>query len=274
MWWMKNESATYWVVFVATFFAIAIWESFRPKRPLTWPADRRWGRHALLLAISTAALLLIFRVSPIAIAAAAANNRFGLLNQRWLPFLVKCAATLLLLDLAHYATHRTFHSVHFLWRVHEVHHSDPDFDVSTAARFHPIESLLTQVAYLALIALLAPPPVAVFGAELLSVAVNFFVHANASLPDWAEKMLRRVVFTPTLHRIHHSEEIREQSGNFGTIFPWWDRLFGTYLANSAAGDKGLITGIKGLQNETSTGLGFILAEPFQHRPQAQRDPAS
>src|SRR6478672_10911995 len=139
------QSTTYWIAFVGAFLAVAVWESFQPKRPL----------------VSTLLVKVVLRVSPVVVATAVAGSRWGILNRPWLPFAVRCAATLLLLDLTNYLVHRTYHAVGFLWRVHEVHHSDPDYDVSTAGRFHPLEVLIGQTGLLSVIALSAPPPAAV-----------------------------------------------------------------------------------------------------------------
>jgi len=270
--WIESASAGNWTLFVVTFLAVATWESFRPVRPLTSPAGQRWGRHGILYLICGILMTATFRITPVLLAVASVNNRFGLLNREWIPFALRFAATLIILDLVRYAVHRLFHSVYFLWRVHEVHHSDPEYDVSTAGRFHPIEVILEQGSQLAIILLLAPPPLAVFVSGLLTIVLNLFVHANAFLPGWAEQILRMVFITPGMHRIHHSEDIKEQTRNLGQTFAWWDRLFGTYSDQPQAGEAGLITGIKGLQNEGSLGLGFMLAEPFQSRPQPQADP--
>jgi sterol desaturase/sphingolipid hydroxylase (fatty acid hydroxylase superfamily) len=169
---------------------------------------------------------------------------------------------LLLLDFVKYATHWTYHSVPFLWRVHQVHHSDPDFDVSTGTRVHPIEVVLTQGVYLGVIAIFAPPVLGVLIAELAGAFQSFFGHANASLPGWMEKPLRVLFVTPDMHRIHHSEEVVEQFRNLGEIFPWWDRLFRTYLAAPAAGQDAMVVGLKGYQNNGSLGVAFMLKQPF------------
>jgi sterol desaturase/sphingolipid hydroxylase (fatty acid hydroxylase superfamily) len=266
------QSTTYWIAFVGAFLAVAVWESFQPKRPLSGPAERRWGSHAVLLLVSTLLVKVVLRVSPVVVATAVAGSRWGILNRPWLPFAVRCAATLLLLDLTNYLVHRTYHAVGFLWRVHEVHHSDPDYDVSTAGRFHPLEVLIGQTGLLSVIALSAPPPAAVFAAELLTLLINFFVHANVSLPVPVERVLRTVIITPGLHRIHHSEEMEEQGTNLGQTFSWWDRLFGTYLDEPDSGEDRLVTGVKGLQTPASAGLGFMLSEPFRSRAQSQADP--
>ena len=272
--WVRIESVGYWLLFAASFLGVAIWESFRPKSNLLVRAERRWSRHGVLLLIGTVISVGLYRASPVMLAAAVAGNRFGLLNKPWLPFAARCILTVLVLDLVRYAVHWTNHSVPFLWRVHQVHHSDPDFDVSTGLRAHPLEVLLVQGANLAAIAILAPPLLAVLIAELTSCVQSFFGHANASLPGWVEKPLRWVFVTPDMHRIHHSEEVREQSRNLGDIFPFWDHFFRTYLTAPAAGQGRMIVGLKGFQNDQSLDLAFVLLQPFRLQPQGIASPES
>ena len=270
--WIRIESGAYWFVFVAAFLACAVWESFRPKRDFNG-TERRWGKHGILLVICTVASVGLYRISPVVMAVNVSASRFGLLNKTWLPFAIRCVIAILALDLLRYSTHRLHHAVATLWRWHQIHHSDPDFDVSTGLRVHPIEVVLTQGAYLAAVAILAPPVVAVLIAEVASALQSFFSHANASLPLWLEKPLRAVLVTPDMHRIHHSDEMGEQFKNLGEIFPFWDHLFGTYLAKPAAGEEGLVTGLKEFQNHGTLDLRFMLAQPF-HKENGQAIPAS
>jgi sterol desaturase/sphingolipid hydroxylase (fatty acid hydroxylase superfamily) len=260
--WERIESYSYWIIFAATFLGVAVWESFRPKQELSAAPERRWGKHGLVLMVCTVISVGLYRASPVVVAMAFAGSRYGLLNKPWIPFVGRCILAVLLLDLVKYTTHRVFHSVSFLWRVHQVHHSDPDFDVSTAARVHPIEVVIAQGAYFAVVAIFAPPVAGVLIAELISAFQSFFGHANASLPGWVEKPLRRVFVTPDMHRIHHSEEVEEQFSNFGDSFPWWDYLLRTYMAAPAAGQQRMIVGLKGYQDDASLGLGFMLTQPF------------
>ena len=232
MHWVRLGSSAYWIAFIAAFLAVAVWESARPLRPLSAAASRRWGNHAALYAASIIFSGLVLRFSPVFVAFAVRDAHHGLLNRAFIPYWLSFAATLPALDLILYGSHRLYHSVHFLWRIHEVHHSDRDFDVSTAVRFHPIEVFITQGLYLGAIALLAPPAAAVFTSQILVVVENLFVHANKSLPPTVERALRWIVITPDLHRIHHSEGLAEQNLNYGQLFPWWDRLFGTYMSAS------------------------------------------
>lgn len=262
MHWARIESAAYWIALVVAFLACAIWESFQPKSNVSG-TERRWGKHGLMLIICTTASVGLFRISPVVMAFNVSGSRFGLLNIPWLPFAARCVIGILALDLVRYSTHRLAHSVGVLWRFHQVHHSDPDFDVSTGLRVHPVDLIMTQGAYLVVVAVLAPPVIAVLIAELLGALQSFFTHANASLPPWADKTLRAVFVTPDMHRIHHSEEMAEQFKNLSDIFSWWDHLFGTYLEQPAVGDEKIVVGLKGFQNERSLGIGFMLAQPFR-----------
>jgi sterol desaturase/sphingolipid hydroxylase (fatty acid hydroxylase superfamily) len=266
--WARIEGAAYWICFVAAFLGVAVWESFQPKRELSVAAERRWRNHGILLVVAACSTFLL-RVSPVALSVMVAGSRFGVLNKPPLPLLVRCALAVALLDLLQYWIHWSFHHVPGLWRVHQVHHSDPDYDVSTSARFHPVEVVASQAIHLGAIALLAPPPAGVFVSVLLTVILNFSAHANASLPAWAEQTLRFAFITPDLHRIHHSREVPEQQENLGQTFPWWDRLFGTYAPKACAPEAAFRTGLDGLGNRDGLSLSFMLTEPFRSLQQEQ-----
>lgn len=267
--WLRFESPGYWITFTVGFLVVAVWESHRPNRQSLVSAERRWTMHGLLLLCVMVVNTLLFRLSPVAAAVAAQDNPWGVLGIASIPFALRAAAAFLLLDFTKYATHWLYHHVPFLWPVHRVHHSDPDFDASTGARFHPLEPILVQAVDFGLIMLLAPPPVAVLGARLVSVASNFFEHANASLPVRVENSLRALLITPDLHRIHHSQGIVEQNKNFGEIFSWWDRLFGTYQGETAGGDQNMVLGLPGYQNARSLEMGEMLTQPFRKERSAE-----
>jgi len=264
--WLRIEGSAYWVVFVAAFLAVSIWESFRPLRPLVSSASRRWSRHALLYAVSAISFSLIVRVSPVFVAIAAGQWHFGILNHARMPLWISFVITVLALDLCHYASHRLFHATEWLWRVHRVHHSDNDFDVSTAVRFHPLEVAGRQLLYLGAIAVLAPPAGAVLVYGLLVAVENLFVHANKSLPPGVEGVLRWMMITPDLHRIHHSEDFVEQNFNFGEVFPWWDRLFGTYAGETSSGSGVVVTGLRELRGVDTLPILYLLTAPFRRLP--------
>lgn len=272
--WARSENLAYWTSFIAAFLIIAVWESLQPQRKLSIPAERRWRNHGALLIVSLVSTALLIRISPVVLSIMVADSRFGVLNKPWLPWIVRCVLAIVLLDLLQYWIHWSFHRVPWLWRVHQVHHSDPDYDVSTAARFHPIETICSTGVHLGAIALLAPPPAAVFISSLLTVILNLSTHANASLPGWVEKTVRYAFITPDLHRIHHSLDMREQQRNFGQTFSWWDRVFGTYVPAASAEASAFKTGLRGLEGQDSLGIAFMLLEPFgkQEEPEVNPDP--
>jgi sterol desaturase/sphingolipid hydroxylase (fatty acid hydroxylase superfamily) len=263
LFWTQIEGRAYWICFLAAFAAVGLWETFRPRVALMVSSGRRWGTNGLLLFVCAYASMAVFRTGSVLMAVAVEGNRFGLLNKPWIPLTLRCIVAFVLLDLVKYIQHRVSHSIPLLWRLHSVHHSDPDCDLTTGTRNHPLEALLNQGGYLAAIVLLAPPAVAVLAIELVFVFQSFFAHANASLPSWIEKPLRSIFVTPEMHRIHHSEEISEQMSNYGDVFPWWDHLFGTYLHNPAAGQERMRTGLKGFQNAKSANIFFMLTAPFR-----------
>jgi len=264
--WTAVEANVYWGLFSLALLAIALWEFFGAWRPVSKQLVRRWTNHAVLLIVSTLLAGLLFRTTAVYVAIAVSGSRFGLLNHSSAPLLVRTIAGILILDLFQYGMHRLYHAVPALWRIHRVHHSDPELDLSTGLRHHPLEALLQQASLLAFVALLAPPAVSVFAIELLGLFQDFFTHANANLPTWVEKPLRAVLITPEMHRIHHADEMRDQNANLGEVFPWWDRLFGTYMEAPSAGADGIQIGLKGCQGPEAARLPFMLAEPFRSDP--------
>jgi sterol desaturase/sphingolipid hydroxylase (fatty acid hydroxylase superfamily) len=264
--WLRLESPAYWITFVATFLLVAMLESARPHRENMIPTERRWTMHGLLLLFLMVLNTAIFQTSPVAVAILAQGNPWGVLGFAAIPFPIRFAAAFLLLDFTKYVTHWLYHHVPFLWPIHRVHHSDPDFDVSTGARFHPLEPILVQAADFGLILLLAPPPSAVLFAKLAGVASNYWEHANATLPPALERALRIWIVTPELHRIHHSQGIVEQNRNLGEVLPWWDRLLGTYQGQS---DPAMEVGLAGYGDARSIQLKEMLTQPFQRQRPAR-----
>lgn len=266
--WATLESNAYWTLFAAALLLVGLWEMYRPWRRVSEDLVRRWRSHALLIVTSGAITVLIYRASLVMIAVAVSHAKFGVLNRAWMPLVFRCVAGFLLLDFLSYLFHRVSHSFLPLWKIHQVHHSDPDFDLSNGFRNHPLETLITQAAYSGAIALLAPPPAAVLAAQLAAMLAAFFTHANASLPGWIDRPLRMIFVTPGMHRVHHSEEVPEQKANFGEILPWWDRLFGTYQEAPAAGNDEVRMGLRGVEGPATGSFFFMLLQPFRSRPTA------
>jgi len=272
--WGHFEANVYWGLFSAALLGIALWEMLRPWRGVSKHLVRRWRNHAALFFGSIIFIAGIFRTGAILIAVAVSNNHFGLFHWVPVPFFARAILAVLLLDLLQYGIHRASHAVPVLWRLHSVHHSDPDLDLSTGFRHHPFETLIVQAVYFAVIALLAPPVVSVFAVELLGLFQDFFTHANANLPQPLEKIVRAFLITPEMHRVHHSDAIGEQSANLGTVFPFWDRLFGTYLEAPSTGLDGIRIGLKGLDPAACSGLVFMLAQPFHSTVTEAPSPSS
>ena len=261
--WLK-WAATYWVYAVLVVFGTVAWaEAVRPRRRLTHALVPRWTRHTLLWLVSIGFSFVIFPTTQFVLALHVANSPFGLLNNQAIPLAVRFVLAVLLLDLVHYAVHRINHRLTALWWIHQVHHSDTDLDVTTGFRFHPLEVVLTHGIYLGVIALLAPPPLAVLCVAFLTMAQDLLEHGNVALPQRFDRALRLVLVTPDMHRIHHSDLPSEQNTNFGTIFAWWDRMFGTYAHSPASPHRTMGLGLRSLPNGGDLSLTTILAMPFR-----------
>lgn len=215
-------------VFAAVFAVLALWERWAPARALSLPRAQRWRANVGLAIVNTLLVRFILPGSAVALAVIAAREGWGLFNRLALPSWLAVPAGIVVLDLVVYLQHVLFHSVPILARLHAVHHADPDFDLTTGIRFHPLEILLSALIKLAAVAAIGAPVVAVLVFELLLNATAMFNHANASLPGWLEPWVRRVLVTPDMHRIHHSVVEAERNSNYGFCLALWDRLLGTY----------------------------------------------
>jgi sterol desaturase/sphingolipid hydroxylase (fatty acid hydroxylase superfamily) len=223
---------------------------------------RRWLVNGSLFALARIASALILTGGAVAMAVAVASSPIGLLNRPVLPYPVRFALALLALDLARYLRHCFYHSTALGWRIHQVHHSDPDFDMTTGLRFHPIEDLFTGLTDIAVVALLAPPALAVATGEAIAIVSNLLIHANASLPQWLESALRRCMVTPDVHRVHHVADMQDQNTNFGVVFTLWDHLLGTFRARPTAAPEDLRFGLSEMRGTRTVSLPVLLALPF------------
>jgi sterol desaturase/sphingolipid hydroxylase (fatty acid hydroxylase superfamily) len=264
--WFEHASSIKNGLLLGSFALVALWETFQPRKRLTTPTGGRWANNSAITLFFATPTTLVARLSSIFVALAVAHSRYGLLNRQAVPLWIRCILAVLALDLFRYGFHYLFHSTPALWRVHQVHHADPDFDWSTGFLFHPVEFALAAAAYLGVIALLAPPAIAVLGLEVIMVAQNLFVHANVRLSPWFDGALRQVVVTPDMHRVHHSDEFAEQNANFGDVFSLWDRIFGTYVAQPAAGHEEMGIGLRELALDRGLNLWQMLALPFRRQP--------
>ncbi|MGM0577381.1 MAG: sterol desaturase family protein [Myxococcota bacterium] len=249
--------------FAGVLALMALWEVVGARRPLALPKSRRWLSNLSLVVLNTVVLRLAFPAAAVGAAAIAAEQGWGVLNWIELPAALAVVASVVLLDLAIYLQHVMFHAVPVLWRLHMVHHADLDFDVTTGLRFHPIEILASMGIKLALVVLIGPPVVGVLIFEVVLNATSMFNHGNVSLPRAVDRVLRWVVVTPDMHRVHHSVEPSETNSNFGFNLPWWDRLLGTYQAEPEAGHDAMTIGVEHLQERRPQGLLWMLSLPFR-----------
>jgi len=264
--WQASAAKIYWAFFVVWFLLVAIWETRTPRLTLRCSSGRRWCTHGVLFALCLLSSVVVLRVTPVASAFMWERSGWdGLMGVRRWHWTAALAFTFVLLDILQYFVHRMLHLVPALWRVHEIHHSDPDFDVGTAGRFHPLEVVVTTASQLVAIALFAPPAWAIFCSSLMSTGMNLLTHANASLPSWLESRIRLVLITPDLHRIHHSAEESDFSRNFGQALIVWDRLFGTQLEEPVGGQDRMRVGVPGRDGEENLAVMRLLARPFEKR---------
>jgi sterol desaturase/sphingolipid hydroxylase (fatty acid hydroxylase superfamily) len=260
--WLSHGGRLESYVFLAALFVFALIETFFPLRIAKLSTPRRWLNHGVLLAINTTLNVVLFRGGAIVFAILITAKGYGLLNL-FVPFYaLRFAIGFIATDLLHYASHYVYHQVPFLWRIHRVHHTDPEFDITTSFRFHPFESLLTQGCNFALIALLGPPPLAVLAAEVVVLFQDIFEHANVEVPRGLDRILQIVLITPNMHRIHHSVFEADHDRNFGTIFPWWDRVFGTYAQQPSVELRKMKTGLAGYPEDQSAKVLQTLKSPF------------
>ena len=263
---MDNEIALRLGFFFGIFLVMALWEILAPRRALILSKPTRWLNNLAVVALNSLILRLLFPAAAVGMAAFAQTQGWGFFNYYVIPWWLSVIISVIILDFIIYLQHVMVHAVPALWRLHRVHHADLDFDVTTGARFHPLEIILSMLIKFATIAVLGPPLIAVVVFEILLNATAMFNHANARLPLALDRVLRWIVVTPDMHRVHHSQEDDETNSNFGFNLPWWDRLFGTYRDQPRAGHKAMIIGIHQYRDSKQVAwLPGMLLLPFKGR---------
>lgn len=260
--------------FFVFFCSFALWELAAPRRRLSvgrWP---RWPGNLGILVVDILAVRVLVPTAAVGASLYAAGNGWGLINYLQLRLSVAALIGFLALDLVIYAQHVVFHKVPVLWRLHRMHHADLDIDVTTGVRFHPIEILISLAIKIAAILALGIPVVAVILFEVVLNVTSMFNHSNVAMPAWLDRVLRLIVVTPDMHRVHHSILRRETDSNFGFNLPWWDRLFGTYRAQPEAGHTGMTIGIPAFRDVGESRIDRLLTQPFRNDTagQASREP--
>jgi len=247
----------------AVFAVMAAWELLAPRRKLSIGRLWRWPSNIGIVLVDAALVRLLVPTAAVGAALYAAGHGIGLLH--WLELRLSVAALVgfLILDLVIYAQHVVFHHVPWLWRLHRMHHADLDIDVSTGLRFHPIEILLSLLIKIAIVMAFGIPPVAVIVFEVVLNATSQFNHSNVAMPRALDRILRLIVVTPDMHRVHHSVVRAETDSNFGFNLPWWDRLFRTYRAQPQAGHRGMTIGLPIFRDAKELRLDRLLIQPFR-----------
>lgn len=263
---MQNPEMIRLSFFISALVLCGIWEWLTPRKQLTQSKLFRWLNNLGLVAFNSLCLTLLMPLLALEAAFYAQQHQIGLLNHfSMLPEWIAVLLAVVLLDLAIYLQHLIFHRVPMLWRLHRMHHSDQDIDVTTGSRFHPIEILVSMWIKIALILMLGVSPLAILIFEIILNASAMFNHSNAYLALKLDKWLRTVVVTPDMHRVHHSIETQETHSNFGFFLSIWDRIFSTYRAQPKAGHDKVIIGINAFQNADEQRLDKMLTQPFRDK---------
>ncbi len=262
-WILGHEVSVRLAFFFGIFAVMAIWEVLSPCRPPSVSKGVRWANNLGLVFLNSVVLRLLFPAAAVGVAAVAQRHGWGLFNYYEFPIAVSVLCSVVAMDLVIYLQHVMVHAIPVLWRLHRVHHADLDYDVTTGARFHTLEIILSMLIKFATVLLLGPPLVAVVIFEVLLNATAMFNHANVRLPAGVDRMLRWFLVTPDMHRVHHSVEDDETNSNFGFSLTWWDRLFGTYRDQPRAGHLGMTIGIHKYRDPKQVDrLPGMLALPF------------
>ncbi len=263
---LDNEVTIRLLCFAGIFLIMAIWEVHSPRRKLLHPKLKRWMGNIGITVINTLLLRFLFPAAAVGVATYTQQNGGGLLPLINLPVPVLTVIAVILLDLAIYLQHVMVHAVPLLWRLHRVHHADLDYDVTTGARFHPVEIILSMFIKFSVIVLLGPPIVAVVLFEIILNATALFNHSNVKLPITIDRLVRTLIVTPDMHRVHHSVLDDETNSNFGFSLAIWDRLFGTYKAQPDKGHEAMDIGIDHYRefNQTNRLLGMLLLPLQKH----------
>jgi len=259
-----NDTEVRLAVFIGILAVMSVLQAVFPRRHLQL-GFRRWTGNLSLLAVDAVVLRLLLPAGAMGVALWADQAGFGLLHwlhiEGWAALLI----ALLLLDLIIYFQHRLFHIVPLLWRLHRVHHADQEIDVSTALRFHPLEIVLSMFIKMAAVLLLGVPALAVLLFEVLLNGMAMFNHSNLRLPLWLDALLRRLLVTPDMHRVHHSVLVHETNSNYGFNLALWDRLFGSYVAQPESGHDAMRIGLNEYQSGNPDTLKDLLLIPFERR---------
>ena len=257
-------------LFMLVFLLLAMSEARWPRRQLTLGRSQRWATNIGLSFFNSIAIRTLIPFSGFASSLWAQEHGFGLFNHLdwsvWFEFLL----FILLFDLTIYWQHRVFHMLPMLWRFHRVHHTDEDFDLTTGTRFHPISILISASLKIGLAIVSGASPLAILSAEIILNLTSMFNHSNIFLPKAVDRVLRKIIVTPDMHRIHHSQERIEHNCNFGFNFSFWDRCFGSYLLDAGQTQEHMTIGIVDYKGPANRSLLSLFLQPFRSERLARK----
>jgi len=263
---MINDTWIRLGVFITVLAVMMLWEYLKPNRLSPVSTGKRWLSNFSMILLGALVARLMIPTGLAAIAIYAQNNHLGMWNQIPMSLWLSMPISVLVFDCLIYWQHRLFHRVPLFWRIHRVHHADPHLDASTGLRFHPLEIALSLLLKIAAVLLLGAPVLAILIFEVLLNATSIFNHSNIKLPLKLDKLLKTVIVTQSMHRIHHSQVVSETDSNFGFNLSIWDRLFGSYIEEAANGDEGIKLGLKEYSSpKTNTSLKALLLMPFRQK---------
>lgn len=260
---MENPAIIRFSFFLGILLLMALWELIAPRRKRTTSKMIRWTWNLGLTVMNPIVVRLLFPVLAVAVAIKAQEQGWGLLNFLTLPYWLSFAISIMFLDMVVYLQHLMFHAVPLFWRLHMVHHTDLDYDLTTGLRFHPIEIIISMLIKMSAVAVLGPPVGAVVAFEVILNGMAMFNHGNVRLYAGFDRILRLLVVTPDMHRVHHSIYPRETNSNFGFNLSWWDHIFGTYIAQPKDGHLDMTIGLRQFRNPAEVTLPRLLIMPFK-----------
>lgn len=261
---VENEAQVRASIFIIVLSVMWLSQSLWPRRVFKIKPSVRWFNNMALVFLNSFVVRLIFPAATIGVASWALEQQWGLFSNINWPWYIELILAIVLLDLIIYWQHRLFHKVPLLWALHKVHHVDQDIDVTTGSRFHTIEIILSLLIKFFFVCLLGPSLLAVILFEIILNACAMFNHANVKLPLALDRVLRWVLVTPDMHRVHHSNIGSETNKNFGFNITWWDKLFGSYQDQPSLGHDKMNIGVQGYEDLKQTQyLPYMLLLPFK-----------
>ena len=250
-------------IFISLLVGFAIVEYLLPRRQLKPIKTRRWITNLLIIVVDSVVVKLLFKSAAIGVALWAASGGYGLFNLVDAPYWMAFGVSFLVLDFSIWLTHVVSHKIPVLWKIHRMHHSDVDIDVSTGIRFHPIEIILSMCWKFFVVLLLGAPVLSVLIFEIVLNGGALFNHANIKLPQVVDRIMRLAIVTPDMHRVHHSIIPEEHNSNYGFNLSIWDRIFSTYIDQPKQGHEQMTIGLEQWQDENPARLDWTLMVPFK-----------